>query len=465
MNVRFYSFSKRRNSTKQPSSTYVVVGCNLKAPTSVHNPVLEIVGGPQSSYNYAYIPDFAKYYFVRDIVSETNGISSYYLEEDVLATHKTEIGNMRAFIAYASTGYDVTQIDSRIALKQTKTMSGSTSNAIFNGGAYYLTVFNDNGGASTGFCQTYQLNESAMSDIRDWFGDTTIIDAIEQYLHGSPLDAIFTCYWLPHMHVTSGSNNVIHIGNQQFSTWSSGSTCHLISGWAQDLLTINLAIPAIYTDYRKYEPYTTGFVYLPGIGNVDVKLSDYTTNINISYTLEVLTGNVTYLFFNDAGALVQTAVGNVASQSPIGKIEMSGGKLVSSIAQIAGGVGMLAAGLGTGGAAGAAVAVSGAASAFTGTANTILAANTHGPCVTGQFGGRGSLLWPYVNLTVVATDTEDPDDLNYIAEKGRPVGIVNGIGSYSGGYVQTIDAHIDCTGSEEERTEIENYLNSGIYYE
>jgi len=471
MNVKFYTFNKRRNSTKQPTGSGTTVSCVLKAPTSIHDPVLELAGAPNVSYDYAYIGDFGRYYFVRDIVIETNGISTYYLTEDVLATHKTEIGNMRAYIAYASTGYDAMQIDSRIAVKTSRTMAGVASADILNNeGAYYLTVLNNRGGGgASGFSRSYQLNEAAISRMCEWFGDSTVMQSLRNYFNGNPMDAVFQCIWLPYkLYPTGGTATTVYIGNRNNVSdgypLQSGQTLGVVDGWPQATKTINLTIPHIYSDFRKIEPYTTAFLYLPGIGNLDIKLSDFTTKINISVSIEILTGNITYLIFNDAGALVQSAIGNIASPCAMGKENTAGGKLISSIAQLAGGAVTLAAAAGTGGAAGAIGMAAGAGAALSGAANTILAANTHAPSVTGQMGGRGSVLWPAISLTLVAIDTEDPDAANYIAEKGRPVGDVQGIGGYSG-YVQTIDAHIDCDGSAEEREEIESYLNSGIYYE
>lgn len=471
MNVVFYTFNKRRNSTKQPTGSGTTVTCVLKNPTSVHDPVLELAGAPNVSYDYAYIGAFGRYYFVKDIISEANGLSSYYLTEDVLATHKTEIGNMRAFIAYASSGYDAMKIDSRLAVKNTKTKSGigDLNNPIFNGGAYYMTVFNGNNtdDYSNGVAQTYQLNDSAMNTVRKWFGDHDVFTALHNYFNGSPLDGVFSIKWMPYRFVTVGSNtSKVYIGNHDNVsdgfTFPLDAGVNLITGYPQITKTIKLTRSAIYNDFRMYEPYTTGVIFLPGVGNLELNLGDWKgSDINISVTIEVITGNVTYLLFTDAGALIQSASCNVASNCPIAKEVTNGAGVVSSIGTAAGGAAGLLAGMITGGTS---IAAASGAAMIAGVANTVLNANRHAPSVSGNFGARGVLLWPYIVETETAVDTEDPDDANYIAEKGRPVGVVAGIGSYSG-YVQTIDAHIDCDGSAEEREEIENYLNSGIYYE
>lgn len=471
MNVVFYTFNKRRNSTKQPTGSGTTVTCVLKNPTSVHDPVLELAGAPNVSYDYAYIGAFGRYYFVKDIVSEANGLSSYYLTEDVLATHKTEIGNMRAFIQYASTGYDTMKIDSRIMVKNTKTKSGNgvLDNPVFNGGAYYLTVFNGNTGGSTGVAQTYQLTDTAMDKIRRWFANTSAFAAISNYFNGHPMDGVFSVKWMPYRKVTAGGNtSKVFIGNR--SNVDDGFTldpnnneyANILDGYPQITKTYKIARANIYNDFRMYEPYTTGVLFLPGVGNLELNMGDWkNSDINISATIEVITGNITYLLFTDNGALVQSASCNVASNCPIAKEVTNGAGVVSSIGTAAGGFAGLLAGAATGGAG---MAIAGGAAVVAGITNTVVSANRHAPSVAGNYGARGVLLWPYITLLETAVDTEDPADANYIAEKGRPVGTVGGISTYSG-YVQTIDAHIDCDGSAEEREEIENYLNSGIYYE
>ena len=69
MQVNLYTFSKRENSTKQPTaSTATAFTCVLKDASGVLAPTIKLdptIGNPRS-YNYAYIADFGRYYYVRD---------------------------------------------------------------------------------------------------------------------------------------------------------------------------------------------------------------------------------------------------------------------------------------------------------------------------------------------------------------------------------------------------------------
>ena len=93
MNVYFFNFSKRRNSTGRPATPSTpTVNAKLKDGCSIAKPVLEIsatITGMDnvSQYNYAYIPDFERYYFVTDWIL-TGTIASVYLVVDPLASFR-----------------------------------------------------------------------------------------------------------------------------------------------------------------------------------------------------------------------------------------------------------------------------------------------------------------------------------------------------------------------------------------
>lgn len=63
----------------------------LRGECSILNPVLEIAASSVVSYNYCYIPDFGRYYFINDAVSVRNGIWRLSLHVDVLMSYANEI--------------------------------------------------------------------------------------------------------------------------------------------------------------------------------------------------------------------------------------------------------------------------------------------------------------------------------------------------------------------------------------
>lgn len=94
INITFFSFSKKMNSTSQPSGG-LVTSCDLKRGTDVLNPQIIINRRDMSNYNYAYIPAFSRYYWINNW-SVDGGLWYGALSVDALASWKAEIGSTDA---------------------------------------------------------------------------------------------------------------------------------------------------------------------------------------------------------------------------------------------------------------------------------------------------------------------------------------------------------------------------------
>ena len=454
MNVEFYNFSKRKNSTKQPSSstgTQKTFVC--KENTSIHNPVVQVDGSVDPSFTYAHISTWGKYYYVEDAVTVANGISEYTLREDPMASNKTGIGSTKAYIKYSASQIDRMIIDDRLAHKSSKTVmgSGDMDSPVFDStGCYVLSVLADTSSglynSACGMATCYAMDQANMEKVAGKLCDATISQALTNFMNGDLMSAILGCIWVP---FPIGTTNVteIKIGNQHLT----GINAYMFPDFTQRQGTFQIPIFLRYdtTDFRSYEPYTTGVIYLPGIGNIDLNMSDWygSEYINVSVTQEWLTGNCTYLLFHDNGALIQSATCNVASQCPLGTIRS---KEDAAGYSLLGAVGAAAVG-----SVGGAVAALGSA---------ILAFTKHAASIGGSMGGRGCQLWPYISHVEWSIDTEDPQDLDYITHMGGPCGGVDLISNHTG-FLQCEGASVDIAGSEEERDEINAIINAGFYYE
>ena len=107
-NIVLYNFNKRPNSTKKPPVTLIgrTIPCSMKTVSSVITPIIEItdpkLGNDIPLYNYAYIQDFARYYFIEDIRYDL-GVWTLWLRCDVLATYQQDILNSRQYILRGTT--------------------------------------------------------------------------------------------------------------------------------------------------------------------------------------------------------------------------------------------------------------------------------------------------------------------------------------------------------------------------
>lgn len=477
--VKLGSLSKRKNSTYVPIPTelnsFTEYSVTFKKPTSVRNPVFELATDSRT-YNYAYVADFNRYYFVEDAISIHNGLTEYHLVEDVMASQKTAIGQTMARIAFASVGYDTMIKDPRIAVDVTKKLNGSSeaTTNFSDTGCYILTVYNTSLGPKSGFSTSYGMDLTNIVKVANWLGANdgmgvaaTVFEEITNFLGGSALSCIYSCIWVPFPYsgLASIGNAVNHIviGDHSSTLESVAIDAYMINGAGALSFTATLAKDLRYTDFRKVEPYTTGSVYLPGIGSVDINLSDWAneTNLYVSYTMEYVTGSVSYIFFDSHGAIMQTASCNCASQMPVGGKITDVGQAVTAIQSMAGSAGGLFMSAATENALGA---VSAAGGLLMGAGNAALALNRRPASISGAPGSRLVALWPQIVYTEFSMDTEDPDDAGYIATKGRPVCKTALISGYSGGFVQCDDASVIGAMESWERDEINNYLNSGFYY-
>lgn len=153
-NMTLYTISCDRKQIDKSKSWDKVVDITetlrIKQPSSILNPVITIalstVGAKNyAAVNYAYIPDWGRYYFVDDITLENNGILTLTLSVDVLMSYKGKILSSKQFIARAESLNSPLYIDSERPIQANKKISvpDSVVLGIFpesTGNNYVLTV-------------------------------------------------------------------------------------------------------------------------------------------------------------------------------------------------------------------------------------------------------------------------------------------------------------------------------------
>lgn len=63
----------------------------LRESCNIINPTITLNASNISSFNFAYIPDWSRYYFIEDIISYSKNLSQVILKCDVLMTYKDDI--------------------------------------------------------------------------------------------------------------------------------------------------------------------------------------------------------------------------------------------------------------------------------------------------------------------------------------------------------------------------------------
>lgn len=469
-------FSKRRNSTKQPSATGTVVDVKLKEDTSIESPVFILQG---DQFNIDYVQAFGAYYFVSNIISLANGLTELHCEKDVMATYKSEIGSTSAYIMYARGGNNDI-IDKRLSMEATPIIK--TAYAPFpwtiqpTGGRYLLTVNGLNGVA------TYNMDEGQLNDLMQQTAVdkylNTILDAIQPSPSTPPTvadvlegilwvgtwqlkafklfmayrnipDSIISCIWVPINYTVSNSQQ-IYLGS-----FPTGVSADLMSNTNSVPASINITIPWEFNDWRDCAPYTELYLYIPFVGVLHYDPSSFRgqTYISLQFSLARCNGDCSVEVYSGNVKLGTYAV-NLKGNYPLGTMVSNPVQQITSVVGAAGG---LAAGVATlnplgiaGAAAGGAASVG---SAFTPTPMT----------VGGLGGGSGAGLDDQIRVWLVCHDTsEAPGASN--ATLGKPVMATGTIGSYSG-YIQTSGASVSIPGESVDRDAINSFLNGGFFYE
>lgn len=151
VNVTFYTFSKKINSTAQPARG-TNVACNLKGSTTIISPSIEVQIQNPTMYNYCYIADFNRYYYIGDW-AYFRGVWTCNCNIDVLATYRAQIGTSNMYVLRAAADYDGNIIDSFYPMRTSPTfartpiITDETWYGGFNYGTYVIGIINsDNSG-------------------------------------------------------------------------------------------------------------------------------------------------------------------------------------------------------------------------------------------------------------------------------------------------------------------------------
>ena len=483
--VQFGTFSKRRNSTKQPTAFTDSRTVTLKESCSQDRPVFICTG---NDFNYNYCIWDNKYYFIDEITSLKNNLIEIKCVLDPLATYKTEILASTQFVSYSSQSGSSWLPDTRIpVLKSTQTSRSSASLAsLFNTNGFYVLSATGKDG-----CCMYALDkgqlDALIDSINTWADDlmnyiihdqgnygydfSSIENGLESLgkmsiqtgvignAFANAPECIRSCIWVPFFaspFVTTGAQ--LYLGN--FDTG-----LHPFTVKAEPTTgSVSVNIPWIHSDWRRM--YDDVYIYLPLAGMIQLS-GDSLTNVSsltIEYSATASDGVVAYTV-KAGGNVIGTFGGQCSANYPIGiNQQASAGEIIQSI--IAGAESMVNAGINSSispvsmSAAGVGVALEGVNAAYN-TAN--VANSTHPSTIGGVGGGAGSGLDLNVQCFVVSHDTVvAPADMK--DTMGLPTMKPIALSTLTG-FCQCANAHVEAPATAGELDAIDYYLNSGFFIE
>ena len=453
MQAKFYYLNKRKNSTRKPAdnSELATYEIKLKTDCSSLNPTIEVrlaAGNNPYGWNYAFLSDFAKYYFIRDYRWNTNGYWEIDLKLDTLASHVAAIRASRYFIKFAETAYNKWIVDSRLQqLTSCTTHITSGNNRIFDLDSIadrniLFFISEDANLSSGGAVQAFLVTQSDLKDVCHslYTAGRTVWEDLQAQA-GSASACITKCIRVPYS-VPAGASLSIKLGN-----YDTGITGKPVLGRLL-LPTVQISIPWQTNDFRRsYHKFT---LILPFVGAVPISASDILTDsmLEISVAIDILTGDVVYYVCHEDDALAPIASykTNCASVIPISSYQSN---TLSALSSIVTGASEIANGNWVSGIAGA---VNGVFNFLAAKSPSVVGAQTGSP----EIMSTPTLITQYYPTSVSPTSISNSMGLPYFAE--------NTLEGFSG-FVQTENAHVAVACLDAERDEIESLLNNGIYLE
>lgn len=465
MQINVWSnFSKRVNSTKQPTAgTSVSVAlkeeCDVLSPSFIINSL---------DFNINYVQAFGNYYYAY-VINLDGTRSEIKCSLDHLATFKSQIGSYTGLIEYCSNSSNVTVTDPRnnptdllTATATTFTLSGVSFNTV---GGYVLGVLSDNVSGSVGVVDYYTMTQSQMVNFcQELYSQSFIQQLVDQAFY-SAIESFVSCIWLP-MTGIGGGSTPIHIGRQTMAS-SGGHISDRIVSFSSGLTTLNFSSNSggagNAMTYLEKAPYCTGILYLPFVGFVpiDMDVAAFTKSIAIDGFIDILTGDIVYNVKYGAYR-VSTYNGNVATKVPISSASYDAVGTATGALTTIGGIG--AALIGGIKGAGAKMILGGLGAAAGGAISGVKSSELHTMINGGNSSAIGANLGTSPYAIIFQNEPTETNLLAYQSQHGMPYFKIGTVSS-CGGFVQTANASVSIPGDGAEQDTVNNYLNSGIYYE
>lgn len=490
MKIYLYNLTKRENSTKLPANgTGTEFECYLKKPTSIINPGVLIDFSDQTLpavhiFNYAYIPDFNRYYFIDDIVSDGH-LWSYSLRVDILGTYKSTISASTLYLLRCSSQYDGALVDTFYPVKHSYSTNiqyeltpwihtVAQDNIDLDEGCYILGVVDQ---LDPNIVQNYTpfgsvkyvaLDANNLADLLTYLLDSNTLTSNNVTIDGvsneavksiiDPLQFIKSCMWCPlqYLDIAPASEEItdLHIWSWTASgvKWKRPNTDppYYVHGLQFTLPQHPKA--STKGIYLNAEPYTKHTFSHPPFGafDLDTSLTAGASQVRAQTYYDVVTGEG-ILEIRIDGILthrVSSQVGVPIQLTQVYNDYINAG--LNAAGSIVGGITSLLAGNVAGAISGGLSAIGSAVDAMRPVQSTVGG--------TGSFAdlrGRAALYSVFYDIP-----EEDNDHV------GRPLcKNVSMSGVTAGSYCLAMDGDVQIAGTASEQQDLKSMLEGGFYYE
>lgn len=139
MNIILYNNVSEKNKIDKTITSVATLTGSIKEPSSIINPVIMIEYNDPTAFNYVYIEEFNRYYFVNDVIVVRNNLLKLSLTVDVLESFKTSILAQNVIISKNADLFDNYLPDENLmTLVKTKTDIVNFSGGLLDSGEFIL---------------------------------------------------------------------------------------------------------------------------------------------------------------------------------------------------------------------------------------------------------------------------------------------------------------------------------------
>lgn len=352
MQAVFYTVTKRVNSTALPTGG-TTKNIKLKQPTSLSNPVISLKDNNNLKYNYCYIPDFDRYYWIIDAVVENKDIVSYSLSVDVLASYRSEIMNSTKYINRSASNYNNNLTDTLLVhgekvnvdyksvdINNYKPVNGTTL-----GGCFLMTVMSNQyaglpdenpevakptyGYNSVTYVVTFeQLHRICAEVFSPTLYNATDL-GIEQATICNPFQYLISVRWVP-MDVDDIADGTAPttFGWMNLNRLYGALPCILDNPFTQsinfEIKIHNQSVDNKFNWIKNSNEWSSYLLMAPGIEPITIDASLPGDYLYLVYSLDKSSGSGSYLLFNNtssgqgtSGKLIATGVANLGVNIPV----------------------------------------------------------------------------------------------------------------------------------------------------
>ena len=482
-NVNFYNFAKRENATYRPTGTGTQYSCVLKEASSIANPTIQLDIGTTAdpTFNYCYIAEFDRYYWVTDWTWIKNRLWEASLATDLLATFKNEIGAASLYVLRSAAASDGNIIDDYYPGKVNSTFNVIQQQTpfTFNAQSGSFVIGIASGLHPTYGTTTYWLLDSAQMDalmqslnndivkVANNFNTADASLALQKALI-DPFQYVTSCIWYPLAYADMpgiGGQSTISAGGYTLNATGE----HISASTPLKEYTMTFALPNhpqiargnyLNGKYRKL------YLEIPPFGSceLDGMIAANYANIVVKISVDAISGMGTIRIgcgsSNDIDVLLEryeTRIGVPMNLSVVNSNIIGGA--ANLVTSVIGGITSAAMGSISGAAINGVQGISGAlemikprVSHLGGTGSFASLTNTVPQGTPTSYDVQAKLYVQFINIV--------DEDLDH---SGRPLCQIRQISTLTG-YNVVKDGEVDINGFTGEAEAVRAYLESGFFY-